>query len=153
MLWYDINNDTYERSIPMFEIIFGVFAAIFALIFVAMGVVALIGGVQQRRRCSASAAGTVSAVHSRVLEKGKRKVNVYTPEFKFEAGGHTYTMRSSFTSMRREFKEGQAVTIRYDPADPKVAYVSDDTNNSSRGGIMCVCFGLMLAIAAVALFT
>lgn len=137
----------------MLEIIFGIFAALFALIFAAVGVIALVGGAQQKRRCSASASGVVSAVHSEVQEKGKRRVTVYTPEFRFEAGGHTYTMRSPFGSMKREFKEGQAVTIRYDPADPKVAYVSDDANNSSQGGIMCIVLGLLLAIAAVALFT
>lgn len=137
----------------MLEIIFGVFAAIFALIFVAVGVVALIGGAQQKRRCSASASGTVSAVHSQVQEKGKRRVTVFTPEFKFEANGHTYTMRSHFSSMKQEFQEGQTVSIRYDPADPTVAYVSDDTNNSSQGGIMCIVLGLLMAIAAVAMFT
>ena len=137
----------------MFEIIFGVFAVIFALIFLAVGVMALVGGARQRRQCSASAPGTVSAVHSEVQEKGKRRVTVYTPEFKFEAGGHAYTMRSHFSSMKREFKEGQAVTIRFDPADPKFAYVADDQNNSAQGGIMMVCFGLLLAIGAVALFT
>ena len=136
----------------MLEIIFGIFAAVFAIIFLAVGVLALAGGVQQRRRCSASAPGTVSAVHSEVQEKGKRRVTVYTPEFQYETGGRTYTMRAPFGSMKREFKEGQAVSIRYDPEDPEKAYVSDDANNSSQGGIMCVCLGLLLAVAAVALF-
>ena len=136
----------------MLEIIFGVFAAIFALVFLAIGVMALVGGAQQKRRCSASAPGTVSAVRAEEQHKGKRRVTIYTPEFKFEAGGHTYTMKAHFSSMKREFKEGQAVTIRYDPADPKMAYVADDTNNSAQGGIMCVCFGLLLAVGAVMLF-
>lgn len=137
----------------MLEIIFGVFAAIFALIFLAVGVMALVGGAQQSRKCSASASGTVSAVRMEQQQKGKRRVNIYTPEFKFEAGGRTYTMRAHFGSMRREFKEGQTVAIRYDPADPQNAYVADDANNSSQGGIMCLCFGLVLAIGAVMLFT
>lgn len=137
----------------MFEIIFGVFAGIFAVIFLAVGVVALIGGFQQKRRCSASAEGVVSGIHAQEQHKGKRRVTVFTPEFRFEAGGHTYTMKSNFGSMKREFKEGQAVTIRFDPADPAVAYVADDVNNSAQGGIMCVCFGLLLAVGAVMLFT
>ena len=136
----------------MLEIIFGIFAAVFALIFTAVGVMALIGGARQKQRCSASAPGTVSAVHSEVQEKGRRRVTVFTPEFKFEAGGHTYTMRASFSSMKREFREGQSVTIRFDPADPRLAYVADDANNSPQGGIMCICLGLMLAVAAVSLF-
>lgn len=137
----------------MFEIILGVFAAIFAFIFLVVGVVALVGGVQQKRRCSASAPGVVSAVHAEEQYKGKRRVTIFTPEFKFEAGGQTCTLRANFGSMKREFKEGQAVTIRFDPADPKVAFVADDVNNSAQGGIMCVCFGLLLAVGAVMLFT
>ena len=137
----------------MFEIIFGIFAAIFALIFLAVGIVALIGGFQQKRRCRASAAGVVSRIHAEEQYKGKRRVTIFTPEFQFEAEGHTYTMKAHFGSMKREFKEGQAVTIRFDPADPSFAYVTDDTNNSAQGGVMCVCFGLLLAIGAVMLFT
>ena len=137
----------------MLEIILGILTAICALFCVAVGVLALIGGSQQKRRCSASAAGTVSAVHAEEQVKGKRHVTIYKPEFKFEADGRTYTMRAHFGSMKRDFKEGQAVTIRFDPADPKVAYVADDVNNSSQGGIMMICFGLLLAIGAVTLFT
>ena len=137
----------------MLEIIFGVFAAVFAIIFAGVGVMALIGGARQKKRCSASAPGVVSAVHSEVQEKGRRKVTIFTPEFQFEAGGHTYTMRAHFGSMKRDFKEGQTVTIRFNPADPKDAYVADDVNNSPQGGVMCVCIGLLLAVAAVSLFT
>ena len=151
LLWYDVYNLPIERSISMLEIIFGILAALLALVCLAMGVMALIGGAQQKRRCSASAAGVVSTVHVEEQTKGNRRFNAYTPEFQFEYGGHTYTMRSHFTSMKREFKEGQAVTIRFDPADPAVAYVADDQNNSAPGGIMMICFGLMLSIGAVTL--
>lgn len=136
----------------MFEIIAGIFAALFALVFLAMGIIALIGGAQQKRRCSAAAPGIVSAVHADPQVKGKRHVTIYTPEFKFEAGGHTYTMKAHFGSMKRDFKEGQAVTIRFDPADPTFAYVADDVNNSAQGGIFSIIFGLMLAVGAIVLF-
>ena len=137
----------------MFEIIFGVFAAIFALIFLGVGIVALIGGFQQKKRCSASAPGVVSKVNAEEQYKGKRRVTIYTSEFQFEANGQTCTIHSSFGSMRPEFKEGQTVTIRFDPADPAFAYVDDDTSNSAGGGVMCVCIGILLVVAAVALFT
>ena len=137
----------------MFEIVFGVFAAVFALIFLAVGVIALVGGAQQKKRCSASAPGVVSSLHCEVKEQGKRKLNIYTPEFQFETGGNSYTLRANFGSMKREFTVGQAVTIRFDPADPRVAYVADDQANSSQGGFMLLSLGLLLAIGAVLLFT
>ena len=137
----------------MFEIIFGVLAALAALFCGTVGVMALIGGSRQNRRCSAAASGTVSAVHAQTQEKGKRRVTIYTPEFRFEADGRTYTMRAHFGSMKRDFQEGQAVTIRYDPADPKTAFVADDRNNSSMGGVMMICFGVLLAMGAITLFT
>ena len=136
----------------MFEIILGILASILALGFLAMGVIALVGGAQQKRRCSASAPGTVSAVHAEAQVKGKRHVTIFTPEFQFNADGRTYTMKAHFGSMKREFKEGQAVTIRFDPADPTFAYVADDQNNSAQGGIFSIIFGLMLAVGAIVLF-
>ena len=45
------------------KIIFGVFLALFALIFLAVGVVALVGGRAQKKRCSSSATGTVVRLH------------------------------------------------------------------------------------------
>lgn len=137
----------------MVEIIFGIFVALFALIFLAVGVLALVGGKLQQRRCRASAEGIVSAIHTEVQQnRGKRKITVYIPEFRFETDGKTYTMKSTFSSMRPQFKEGQAVTIRFDPADPTYAYVADDPNNSSQGGVLCVCLGLLLTLGALALF-
>ena len=125
-----------------------------ALILLAVGGVALVGGFQQKKRCIASAAGTVIAVHLEQKPRGRGKgtVNIYTPEFRFNADGVPYSYRSNFGSMRREFQEGQAVTVCYDPADPTCCYVADDPNTSAQGGVMCLVIGVLLAIAAVALF-
>ena len=136
------------------KIIFGVFLALFALIFLAVGGLALAGGRAQKKRCSASATGTVSKLHMEQKPRGRGKgtVNVYTPEFLFNADGVTYSYRASFGSMRREFKEGQTVTIYYDPADPKFCFVAEDAGNSAQGGTMCLIIGLLLAVGAAAMF-
>ena len=131
-------------------IVLGIIFALIALIFLAVGYMALMGGVQQKKRCTAKAPGTVTAIHVQEQPRGRGKnpVNVFTPEFTFEGQTH----RSGFSSLRREFKEGQNVTICYDPADPSFFYVADDPNASSQGGIMCLIIGMLLAVAAVAMF-
>ena len=131
-------------------IVLGIIFALAALIFLAVGYMALMGGVQQKKRCTASAPGTVTAVHlqSQARGRGKQPIDVYTPEFTFEGQTH----RSSFSSLRREFKEGQAVTVCYDPADPSFFYVLNDPSTSAQGGIMCLIIGGLLVLAAVALF-
>ena len=136
------------------KIIFGVFLALFALIFLAVGSMALVGGRAQKKRCSASASGTVVRVHMEQKPRGRSKgtVNVYIPEFRFNADGVTYSYRADFASMRREFQEGQTVTVYYDPADPKFCYVAEDAGNSAQGGMMCLIIGLLLAVGAVAMF-
>lgn len=137
----------------MVNIIFGVFVAIFALIFLGVGILALVGGKVQQRRCSASADGIVCAIHAQERKgRGKQKATVYIPEFRYETGGQTYTMKANFGSVSTSYKEGQAVTIRFDPADPGYAYVADDPGNSSQGGVLCVCLGLLLTLGALALF-
>ena len=131
-------------------IVLGIIFGLAALIFLAVGYMALMGGVQQKKRCTATAPGTVTAitVQEQPRGRGKQPISVYTPEFTFE--GHTH--RASFSSLRREYKEGQEVTICYDPADPSFFYVANDPNASSQGGIMCLVIGALLAIAAVAMF-
>ena len=131
-------------------IVLGIIFALAALIFLVVGCMALVGGVQQKKRCTASAPGVVTGFHVQEQSRGRGKqpISVYTPEFTFEGQTH----RSSFSSLRKEFKEGQAVTVRYDPAEPGFFYVEDDPNASSQGGIMCLIIGALLAIAAVAMF-
>ena len=131
-------------------IVLGIIFALATLIFLAVGYMAIMGGIQQKKRCTASAPGTVTAVRlqTQARGRGKQPIDVYTPEFTFEGQTH----RSSFSSLRKEFKEGQAVTVRYDPADPSFFYVEGDPNASSQGGIMCLIIGLLLAVAAVAMF-
>ena len=131
-------------------IVLGIIFALAALIFLAVGYMALMGGIQQKKRCTATAPGTVSAIHlqEQARGRGKNPVSIFTPEFTFEGQTH----RSSFSSLRKEFKEGQAVTVRYDPAEPGFFYVEGDPNASSQGGIMCLIIGALLAIAAVAMF-
>ena len=131
-------------------IVLGIIFALIALIFLAVGYMALAGSVQQKKRCTATAPGRVSAIHVQEQPRGRGKnpVEVYTPEFTFEGQTH----RASFSSLRREFKEGQEVAICYDPADPSFFYVADDPNASAQGGIMCLIIGALLAVAAVAMF-
>ena len=136
------------------KIIFGVFLAIFALIFLAVGYLALAGGRAQKKRCSACASGTVVRIHQEQKSQGhgRRTINVYTPEFRFNADGVTYSYRANFGSMRPEFEENQDVTIYYDPADPKFCYVAEDAGNSSQGGMMCLAISVLLAISAAVMF-
>ena len=131
-------------------IVLGIIFALAALIFLAVGYMALMGGIQQKKRCTASAPGTVTAITIQEQSRGRGKapISVYTPEFTFEGQTH----RSSFSSLRKEFKEGQAVTVHYDPADPSFFYVEGDPNASSQGGVMCLIIGMLLAVAAVAMF-
>lgn len=136
------------------RIIFGILVALIALVLVVVGYLALVGSWQQRRRCRASAPGTVAKVHITQQSRGRNKqpVNIYTPEFRFNADGVTYTYRGNFGSMRREFQEGQSVTVYYDPAEPTFCYVAEDAGNATQGGIMCAIIGLLLGVGAVALF-
>ena len=135
-------------------IVLGIIFALATLIFLAVGYMAIVGGVQQKKRCTDSADGVVSAIHvqEQSRARGRKSVTVYTPEFTFKAGGQDQIHRSSFSSLRREFREGQAVKVRFDPADASFFYVEGDPNASSQGGIMCLTIGLLLAIVALVMF-
>ena len=136
------------------KVMFGILLALCALVFLAVGLLALLGGKAQKKRCSASASGTVTKIHVEQKPRGRGKdtMNVYTPEFHFNAKGTEYTYRANFGSMRPEFKENQAVTVYYDPADPNFCYVAEDAGNSSQGGMMCLAICVLLAIAAIVMF-
>lgn len=133
----------------MLKMIFGLFAAVISLIFLLVGAIALVGNYTRSKRCSARTTGTVTAIHTG--GEGNRPV-AYTPEFRFTANGHSYTIKPSFSSSRNLYRVGQTVTIRFDPADPGSAYVAADSKTSAQGGVMCVCISLVLAFAAALLF-
>ena len=148
------NGGRKRKEMTRMKIIFGIFLAVIALIFLAVGYLALAGGRAQKKRCSACASGTVVRIHveQQSRSRGRRTINVYTPEFRFNADGVTYSYRANFGSMRPEFKENQDVTVYYDPADPKFCYVAEDAGNSSQGGLMCLAISVLLGISAVVMF-
>jgi hypothetical protein len=48
---------------------------------------------------------------------------VYSPVIEFAAGGQTYTFEGGNASNPPQYKVGQRVNVRYDPADPNTAQV------------------------------
>lgn len=48
---------------------------------------------------------------------------VYSPVIEFAAGGQTYTFEGDNASDPPQYKVGQRVNVRYDPADPNTAQI------------------------------
>ena len=88
--------------------------------------------------------GVVSRVKEEVQIRGKNKVKVYCPEFRYEVYDKTFTQKAPFTSMKKEYQAGQAITIHYDPKDPHRYYVDKEMKISARGGMIFLVIGLAL---------
>ena len=97
---------------------FGVY--FLAILVMSVAAVGLIGGRKQKKRCLGQVEGVVSRVKEEVQIRGKNKVKVYCPEFRYEVYDKTYTQKAPFTSMKKEYQVGQTITVHYDAKDPNV---------------------------------
>lgn len=135
----------------MFPIILAVIAFLLALVSGAMGAIAMIGSARQNRQCSKKVSGLVTKilVSERKVKNGT--VNAYTPVYSYDVDGRTYEGRAAFAMLKKEFKEGEAVTVRYDPNDPGVSFLPDASQNSGNGGITMLVIGLLFLVGGLAL--
>ena len=115
-----------------------------AVLVMAVAAVGLIGGRKQKKRCLGRTNGVVSRVREETQITGKKKMKVYYPEFQYEVYDKTYTQKAPFSSMKKEYKVGQELTIHYDPKNPDIYYVGEELKISKRGGIICLFIGLAL---------
>ena len=122
-----------------------------AVLVMSVAVVGLIGGRKQKKRCLGQVEGVVSRVKEEVQIRGKNKVKVYCPEFRYEVYDKTFTQKAPFTSMKKEYEAGQAITIHYDPKDPNVYYVGEELKISAKGGIICFIIGMALIFLGTSL--
>lgn len=82
----------------------------------------------------------------------KRTSIMYYPVFQYTVGERTIQKTSTTGSSRPGFREGQSVTIMYDPANPERYYVVED-KTASRFGIYFMLFGaVVFIIGIVAIF-
>ena len=122
-----------------------------AILVMSVAVVGLIGGRKQKKRCLGKTEGVVSRVKEEVQIRGKNKVKVYCPEFRYEVYDKTFTQKAPFTSMKKEYQVGQAITIHYDPKDPDIYYVGEELKISAKGGIICFIIAMALIFLGTSL--
>ena len=122
-----------------------------AMMMMAVAVVGLLGGRKQKKRCLGNTKGIVSRVYEETQIRGKNKVKVYTPEFRYEVYDKTFTQKAPFTSMKKEYQMGQEIVIHYDPKDPNVYYVGEELKISARGGFVCGVIALLLIFLGTSL--
>lgn len=135
----------------MFPIILAIVAFLLALVCMAMGVIAIIGSARQNRQCSKKVSGLVTRILVTERKVKNGTVKAYTPVYSYNVGGKTFEGKATFAMLKKEFKEGQAITVRYDPKDPGVSFLPDASQNSGNGGITMLVIGLLFLVGGLAL--
>lgn len=85
--------------------------------------------LRRRRRFRDACTATVPGIVSEVREDYDNDGTLWSPVFSYTVDGRDHTLASGTWSRPARFKEGDAVTVHYDPFQPDHAWVKED-----RGG-------------------
>ena len=114
-----------------------------------------LSGYGDKESCTEPVTATVVRMERRISHTttGKRHRRTtttnYAPVFKYEYNGREYTYTSSVATHPPQFKEGEQVTIRVNPANPNEIYYEP----SGGTVFMTVVFrivGVLVALAGIA---
>lgn len=99
---------------------------------------ALIGEINLRMDCTEITDGTVA----QMIRVEDEDSVTWKPVFRYDVDGRIYEQESSVSSSPPRYKVGQAIIIRYDPADPN-RYVADGDYISliALGAVVIMCLG------------
>lgn len=114
----------------------------------------LIGEITLRMDCTEITDGVVTQM-IRIEDEDDDEDSgpTWAPVFRYGVDGRIYEQQSSTSSYPPKYKVGQAVTIRYDPADPK-RYVADGDHTALvLYGALTVLFLGFTAALPVAMIT
>ena len=103
--------DFYEAQAPL----------IMAGIFIFVGTLAQLLYLTKRKSCTERADGVVTGYDIKASSSDDRTENdsgltyIYSPICRYEAGLNTVTSVSIYRFRRRKYRDGQSVTVFYDP--------------------------------------
>ncbi|PLS30822.1 hypothetical protein Uis1B_1404 [Bifidobacterium margollesii] len=133
-----------------------VFCGLFTIVGAALLVPsagALISEINLLRDCTEITDGTVTQlIFNPADPSDDDSSDSWTPVFRYGASGKIYEQRYSVASSPPQYEEGEAVTIRYDPADPNRYVVEGNYSPLILYGvitIMCLAFASVLPVAIV----
>ena len=135
---------------------------IFGAVFAALGVYLNSRQKKLMARCTARTEGRVAEFERRehTTEREdpdmpnmiQRSTTVsFAPVFAYTVNGVEMKKATAASSARPKLKEGQSVTVFYDPADPGNFYVPEDADSRSTGRLFII-IGAAAAVLGVVLF-
>lgn len=117
----DRTLEAVDKGVNRLQI--GCWTAFFNLLFAGFclwGVYAAYTGWQLQTQGQTTTGTVIQMEESSSSEGG---CCVYSPVVQFEANGQTYTFEGSTASDPPQYKVGEVVNVRYDPADPNTAQI------------------------------
>ncbi|MBW3093330.1 DUF3592 domain-containing protein [Bifidobacterium sp. 82T10] len=111
----------------MNESLSGVLIAGGTFLFVGL-VFAIIGlhGVLRTRKLAARCTEETTGLVARMITYSDNDGTTYKPEIEYTVAGRQYTVRPDASMSRSSLKVGYDTRVRYDPFDPRVAWLPDD---------------------------
>lgn len=136
----------------MLTIILGILALLLGIFLLGTSAIAIIGTKKQQKRCSGKVSGTVCRIDVTERTHKKTVIRSYIPVFEYEAGGKLYQQPANFPVLKTGFSLDDAVTVRYNPADPTDFFVVEDKQSSAQGSVTTLWMGALLLLGAMMAF-
>ncbi len=122
---------------------------IMGIVITAIGIIYPALTLKHRASCSATVTATVVKVEKKTHYNGDKTVYKYLPTFSYMVDGKEYITESDLETMNMlKYKEGNAVTIRYNPASPETICVGKKVFPYVCG-ILFLAFGITLLVCSL----
>lgn len=121
---------------------------LFCGLFLGVGIYQWHKQANRKEICTAQIFGRVVEIvrHEETDHEGRSVT--YTPVFAYTVAGYEYRKTSTASSSFCRFKQGDEVTVYYDPIDPQDSYVLEDRAGNLVGPLFAA-FGALGIILAV----
>ena len=114
---------------------------------VVIGIAILVSYFNTQKTQTAETTATVVRIDSEMeLDDDNIETRYYTPVVKYSVNGKEYEkqLSNSRTTNSTEYKEGQEITIKYNPDNP-----DELSKKGDKGGLICGIFFIVVGIIVV----
>ena len=118
---------------------------VFGLVFVTAGLILFLQNNKLTKVCTAQTEGTVTG-HYTTTNLSQKSKKIYHPIYTYSVSNVVYTHRSPAGSSKQKLKEGNKITVYFEPSNPTTCYIKEEIASARFIGTGIAILGVITVI-------